>query len=92
AAALNNLWFDHVGNDLVLDVLGTTQKVTIQNWYGNSGAQLGSIQAENYSIANNQVDTLVQAMTTFEASYAASHGGVAFNPATAGATITDTAL
>lgn len=89
SAAPNQLWFDHSGNDLTIDLLGTAQKVTIQNWYGMPGAQLGSIHAENFALSNDQVDTLVQAMTAFEATYATAHGGMAFDPSAAGPTITD---
>jgi hypothetical protein len=83
AFAPNQLWLDHVGADLVIDVLGTTQKATIDNWYSTPGAQLASVQAGNSTLMNSQVDALVQAMSTFEANYAASHGGSAFDPATA---------
>ena len=89
SAAPNQLWLDHVGNDLTVDVLGTAEKVTIQNWYGAPGAQLGSIQAGGYTLSNSQVDSLVQAMTAFEASYASTHGGMAFDPTKAGPTIAD---
>ncbi|MDO9295016.1 Ig-like domain-containing protein [Bradyrhizobium sp.] len=88
----NQLWLDHAGSDLVIDVLGTGQQVTIQNWYGSSGAQLAAVQAGNFELANSQIDALVQAMATFESNYAASHGGMAFNPNAASPTIVDAAV
>lgn len=86
------LWFDHAGMDLTISVLGTSQKATIQNWYGAAGAQVDSIDAGQFSLRNSQIDALVHAMASFEIGYAASHGGVAFNPAASGPTIVDTAV
>lgn len=88
----NQLWFDHAGADLAIEVLGTDQKVTIHDWFGASGAQLNSIQAGNSVLQNGQISALVQAMASFESGYAGSHGGMAFNPASNGPTIVDTAV
>lgn len=63
SAAPSNLGFDRVGADLVVDVLGTVQKVTIQNWYGSVGAQLSSIRASSSMLSSSQVNILIQAMT-----------------------------
>ncbi|MGQ0681883.1 Ig-like domain-containing protein [Bradyrhizobium sp.] len=88
----DQLWFERESNDLTIDVLGTERKVIVQNWYGAPGAQLGSIQANNLLLSNNQVDALVQAMAAFENSYASAHGGADFDPATAASTIADTSV
>jgi hypothetical protein len=81
-----NLWFQQSGSDLVIDELGTSQSVTVSNWFNGGGAQSQSINAGGDTLLNNQVALLVQAM----ASYADNNSG--FNPATATAMPADTML
>ena len=54
-------------NDLRLSVHGSTDTVTIQNWYSApTTAQLETIQAGNgQTLLNTQVDQLIQAMASF---------------------------
>jgi Ca2+-binding RTX toxin-like protein len=54
-------------NDLRLAVHGTTDRVTIQNWFSApTAAQVESIQAGNeQALLSTQVDQLIQAMATF---------------------------
>ncbi len=53
-------------NDLRLSVHGTTDQVTIQNWYSGAANQVETIQAGNgQHLLNNQVQQLIQAMATF---------------------------
>ncbi len=54
-------------NDLRLAIHGSTDMVTIQNWYGASTtAQIETIQAGNgQALLNTQVDQLIQAMASF---------------------------
>jgi Ca2+-binding RTX toxin-like protein len=53
-------------NDLRLSVHGTTDQVTIQNWYGSASNQVETIQAGNgQHLLNTQVQQLIQAMATF---------------------------
>lgn len=68
-----NLWFEQWGNDLKIDVLGTSTTVTVNGWFsGNSGALL-EITADGLKI-DNQISQLVQAMATYSA------GNPGFNP------------
>ena len=56
------------GNDLRIALHGSTDRVTIQNWYTGSAAQTEVIQAANgQQLLNTQVATLIQAMATFTA-------------------------
>ena len=81
-----NLWFRQTGNDLEIDHLGTTQKITVSNWFGgNNSAQVQRFNAGGLAL-DSQVSQLVAAM----ASYAASNAS--FNPATAHTMPTNTAL
>jgi Ca2+-binding RTX toxin-like protein len=82
----NNLWFSQSGNDLVIDVLGTKDSVTISNWYSGSAYDLESFATTDGSKLDSQIAKLVSAM----ASYAANH--TSFNPITATTMPTDTTL
>jgi len=81
------LWFEQVGNDLHVDLLGTSNTITIADWYGtNASAQVASFNTSDGLKLDGQVAQLVSAM----ASYSTSHSG--FNPQTASTMPTDSAL
>ncbi|MDR7094704.1 calcium-binding protein [Hydrogenophaga laconesensis] len=66
----SNLWFKHVGNDLQIDVMGTTDRITLKDWYvpGATGSdnQIERIKtAEGYTLYNSDVEQMVQAMASF---------------------------
>jgi len=54
-------------NDLRLAIHGTSEQVTIQNWYANpTTTQVETIQAGNgQTLLSTQVDQLIQAMAGF---------------------------
>jgi len=53
-------------NDLRIALHGTTDRVTIENWYSNpAAAQVETIQAGGQTLLNTQVDQLIQAMASF---------------------------
>ncbi|BCA56518.1 hypothetical protein W02_36580 [Nitrospira sp. KM1] len=53
-------------NDLRLAVYGSTDQVTIQNWYAGATNQIETIHAGNgQRLLSTQVDQLIQAMATF---------------------------
>ena len=62
-----DLVFSRQVNDLRIAVHGTTDSITIQNWYTNPTAgQVETIQAGSGEVLlNTQVDQLIQAMATF---------------------------
>ncbi len=77
--ASNRLWFVESGNNLVVDVLGTNQQVTIQNWYANTTTpweQLSKVVGSDAMTLDAGLQNLVQAMAAFSA----ANGG--FNPLT----------
>jgi hypothetical protein len=81
-----NLWFQQSGNNLVIDLLGTTDQITVAGWFGsNAGADVQTINAGGLKL-DSQVAQLVSAM----ASYASANTG--FNPQTATAMPTNTTL
>ena len=82
-----NLWFLKSGNNLVADLIGTKDQVTINNYYtsGDTYAQVSQFDAGGLKL-DTQLATLVQAMAT----YSANNSG--FNPQTATAMPTDPTL
>jgi Ca2+-binding RTX toxin-like protein len=80
------LWFQHTGNNLVIDLLGTADQITINNWYSGTGNDVSSFTADGKTL-DTQLATLVSAMATYQS----AHTG--FNPQTTGTTMpTDTTL
>jgi Ca2+-binding RTX toxin-like protein len=65
--ARENLWLSRQGDNLVIDVTGSEDSITIQDWYSNSAQQLDSIQAGSTALLANKVDNLVNAMAAFGA-------------------------
>ena len=83
-----NLWFVQSGTNLLVDVLGTTDQMTLKNFYasGDTYAQVSQFDAGSLKL-DTQLATLVQAMATYSANHSA------FNPQTANTTMpTDTTL
>lgn len=50
-----NLWFQQSGNNVVIDLLGTNDSITVQNWFSGGGAQVQSINAGSETLLNTQV-------------------------------------
>jgi hypothetical protein len=64
-----NLWFIQAGNNLKIDLLGTTTSVTVNGWFSSTSNQLQEITAGGLKI-DSQISQLVQAMATYSASNA----------------------
>ncbi|MCP4274757.1 MAG: calcium-binding protein, partial [Gammaproteobacteria bacterium] len=62
----DGLWFTQNGNNLVIDVIGTDDRVTINNWYLGEGYQLDEIKVGSHMLQNDQVAQLVNAMAIFD--------------------------
>ncbi len=66
--AADQLWLQQSGEDLKIDVLGTTDNLTVAGWYGaNAGAQVQSIDTADGSKIDTQLQQLVSAMASFTA-------------------------
>ena len=69
----SQLWFKHTGNDLVVSVIGTTDQVTIKDWYASGTSTLNttsvveSISAGGKALSYTKVEALVSAMASFAA-------------------------
>jgi hypothetical protein len=61
-----DLIFSRQANDLRIAVYGSTDQVTVQDWYLGTNHQVETIAAGNgENLLNTQVDQLIQAMSTF---------------------------
>ncbi len=63
----NQLWLSRSANDLVLQVLGSTDGVTIEGWFNGSANQVETITAGGKALTNGRVQALVGAMSTLAA-------------------------
>lgn len=60
------IWLHQAGNDLTLSVIGTSDTLTIQNWYEGSEHRIEQFRtADGKQLLEGQVEQLVQAMATF---------------------------
>lgn len=71
--------------DLVIDILGTAKSVTVDNWFA-SGTQLASITAAGKTLTNAAINSLEQAMASYQAAHAT------FDPTKATALPTDSGI
>ncbi|MCC8167677.1 MAG: hypothetical protein LIQ31_16440 [Planctomycetes bacterium] len=62
---VEDLWFTKNGNDLVIDVVGTEDQVTIQSWFSSSSYQVEKISAGGAELINSQMNQMLQAMASF---------------------------
>ncbi len=64
--ATDQIWFRHVGNDLEASIIGTSDKLTIKNWYSGSAYHVEQFRtADNHLLLDGKVENLVQAMAAF---------------------------
>ncbi|NQD95592.1 hypothetical protein HP532_23315, partial [Pseudomonas sp. CrR25] len=62
----DQLWFRQTGNSLEVSVIGTTDKVTINNWYSNTAYHVEQFKAaDGKTLTDSQVQNLVDAMAAF---------------------------
>ena len=60
-----DLWFSRSGNSLVIDVIGSGDTVTVQNWYSHADYQVETIAAGGSALASAQMDQLIQALASY---------------------------
>ena len=64
--ANDQLWFRHVANNLEVSIIGTSDKMTIQNWYTGSANHVEQFKTfDNKLLLDTSVENLVQAMAAF---------------------------
>jgi Ca2+-binding RTX toxin-like protein len=62
----DQIWFRHVGTALEVSVIGTSDKLTINNWYSGNQYHVEQFKtADGKLLVDSKVETLVQAMAAF---------------------------
>jgi len=60
------LWFQRNGNNLEILVAGSSDRVTVSNWYGSSSNRIETLQmTDGRTLLDSQVQSLVDAMASF---------------------------
>ena len=62
----DQLWFRQVGNDLEVSVIGTTDSVTVDEWYSGTSNRLDLDDGNGYTLAAENVEALRNAMASFD--------------------------
>jgi len=71
AQTVDQLWFQHVGDDLVVSVVGSADAVTVTGWFSSPASRLESVQVADAATGATRtltatgVDALVAAMAGF---------------------------
>jgi Ca2+-binding RTX toxin-like protein len=65
--ASDQLWFKHVGNDLLISIIGSSDSVTVCSWYLGSANHINIGAGNGKVLAENKVEQLVQAMASMSA-------------------------
>ncbi|MCV6609154.1 MAG: hypothetical protein OIF55_00115, partial [Amphritea sp.] len=63
----DNLWFTRSGNSLKVQLIGSQDSVTVQNWYSGNAYKVESIETADATISSADIEALVQAMAVFDA-------------------------
>jgi len=68
-AKSSQLWFTRTGNSLDIAIIGTADKVTVQDWFASSANRIEKITAlgDNKTLNLNKLNNLVTAMAGFSA-------------------------
>lgn len=73
----NELWFAQQGNNLVVSVLGTTDKVTVKDWFAGPGNVVETIKSGDGKVLHSSdVATLVAAMAGFDPATSPTGSGI----------------
>ncbi len=63
----DQIWFQHKGDDLEISILGTTDKLIIQDWYLGSGHHIEQFKvSDGLMLVDDEVEDLVSAMAEFQ--------------------------
>jgi Ca2+-binding RTX toxin-like protein len=62
----DQLWFRHVGNNLEVSIIGTNDKLVVNNWYTGNQYHVEQFKTSNgKTLLDSQVQNLVDAMASF---------------------------
>ncbi|MBX2829930.1 MAG: hypothetical protein KTR23_01925, partial [Rhodospirillales bacterium] len=60
-----DVWLFQDGDDLVIQLLGSEDSLTVADWYGSSPQQVGEIDVAGSTLSASNVQSLVDAMSVF---------------------------
>lgn len=62
----DQIWFQHIGNNLEVSVIGTADKLVIKDWYLGSAYHIEQFKtADGLTLLDSQIENLVTAMAAF---------------------------
>ena len=61
----DQLWFSQSGEDLVVNVLDSSESLTVQGWFNGQADQVSSFSANGLALYNSGIEQLVQAMAAY---------------------------
>jgi Ca2+-binding RTX toxin-like protein len=62
----SDLWFTRQGQNLVIDMAGSTDRITVDHWFDGDANQLDEIHTGQSVLLKDKVDALVSAMASFD--------------------------
>ncbi|MEW8350914.1 MAG: calcium-binding protein [Candidatus Thiodiazotropha taylori] len=65
-AVIDDLWFSRVGDDLTINLVGSDDQVTIEQWYSDPAQEVDRIEAGGSVLLNQQLEQLVMAMASHD--------------------------
>ena len=64
--SIDQIWFQHAGNNLEIDIIGTDDKLVVQDWYSGSAYHIEQFKTSDGStLLDSQVENLINAMAAF---------------------------
>lgn len=62
----SQIWFQHVDNNLEVSIIGTSDKLVINNWYLGTAYRIERFRTtDGLTLLDSQVDDLIDAMNAF---------------------------
>ncbi|MFT6926275.1 MAG: hypothetical protein ACJAZP_001885 [Psychromonas sp.] len=64
--AKDDIWLTRSGEDLVIDLSGSDDQITVDSWFVDEAHQVDEIHVGNAFLLNSKVDGLISAMAGFD--------------------------
>jgi Ca2+-binding RTX toxin-like protein len=70
----DELWFSRTGDNLLIDVIGSDDQVTVNNYFLGEEFQINTLVTDDTVVSTGQIDQLVAAMSAFHVQDGGSEG------------------